>query len=227
MRYHARLYGHSRTSARAVCREAARSTSASADRRSLADRRLQPRHAPAPASRSRARQRALRSSSSTSRPLGSTRPASGRSWKSSAGSRREHGATVLLSTHLLDEVEEVCSRVLILNRGRVVCSRAPSSEVARRAAAPRSARAPRRLPTQVERAVKALAGASSIEAGGSSAYGLPGSLVCQRSAATASEATVNGGLRALADAGVPVARVRARGRTPERCLPRDDGGPLR
>ncbi|MEZ5079981.1 MAG: ABC transporter ATP-binding protein [Thermoleophilia bacterium] len=32
---------------------------------------------------------------------------------------RERGATVLLSTHLLAEVEEVCSRVLILDRGRV------------------------------------------------------------------------------------------------------------
>ena len=31
----------------------------------------------------------------------------------------ERGATVLLSTHLLAEVEETCSRVLILNRGRV------------------------------------------------------------------------------------------------------------
>ena len=32
----------------------------------------------------------------------------------------ERGATVLLSTHLLAEVEEVCTRVLILNRGRLV-----------------------------------------------------------------------------------------------------------
>jgi ABC-2 type transport system ATP-binding protein len=33
---------------------------------------------------------------------------------------RERAATVVLSTHLLAEVEEVCSRVLILNRGRLV-----------------------------------------------------------------------------------------------------------
>jgi ABC-2 type transport system ATP-binding protein len=33
---------------------------------------------------------------------------------------REHAATVILSTHLLAEVEEVCSRVLILNRGRLI-----------------------------------------------------------------------------------------------------------
>ena len=33
---------------------------------------------------------------------------------------RERGAAVLLSTHLLNEVEENCSHVLILNRGRVI-----------------------------------------------------------------------------------------------------------
>jgi len=33
---------------------------------------------------------------------------------------RQRGATVILSTHFLDEVEEVCSRVLILNHGTVI-----------------------------------------------------------------------------------------------------------
>jgi ABC-2 type transport system ATP-binding protein len=33
---------------------------------------------------------------------------------------QERGATVLLSTHLLAEVEQTCSRVLILNRGRLI-----------------------------------------------------------------------------------------------------------
>jgi ABC-2 type transport system ATP-binding protein len=51
----------------------------------------------------------------------------------------ERGATVLLSTHLLAEVEEVCSRVVILNRGRVAAE-GTVAEVARRAAAPRRAR---------------------------------------------------------------------------------------
>jgi ABC-2 type transport system ATP-binding protein len=50
----------------------------------------------------------------------------------------ERGATVLLSTHLLAEVEEVCSRVLILNHGRVIAD-GTVAEVARRAAAPRTA----------------------------------------------------------------------------------------
>jgi ABC-2 type transport system ATP-binding protein len=49
----------------------------------------------------------------------------------------ERGATVLLSTHLLAEVEETCSRVMILNRGHVV-AQGTVTEVARRAAAPRN-----------------------------------------------------------------------------------------
>jgi ABC-2 type transport system ATP-binding protein len=36
---------------------------------------------------------------------------------------RDRGATVVLSTHTLPDVEEVCTRVLILHRGRVVLSR--------------------------------------------------------------------------------------------------------
>ena len=55
----------------------------------------------------------------------------------------ERGVTVLLCTHLLDEVEQVCSDVLILNHGRVAAL-GPVGEVVRRAAAPRSARASHR-----------------------------------------------------------------------------------
>jgi ABC-2 type transport system ATP-binding protein len=51
----------------------------------------------------------------------------------------ERGATVLLSTNLLAEVEDVCSSVVILNRGKVVAE-GTVAEVARRAAAPRRAR---------------------------------------------------------------------------------------
>jgi ABC-2 type transport system ATP-binding protein len=46
------------------------------------------------------------------------------------------GATVVLSTHLLAEVEEVCGRVVILNRGRIVAD-GTVAEIARRAGAPR------------------------------------------------------------------------------------------
>lgn len=50
----------------------------------------------------------------------------------------ERGATVLISTHFLDEVEEVCSRVIILHRGAVVA--AGSLAEIQRQAAPRAAR---------------------------------------------------------------------------------------
>jgi ABC-2 type transport system ATP-binding protein len=69
----------------------------------------------------------------------------------------ERGATILLSTHLLAEVEETCSRVLILNRGRVAAL-GTVAEVAARAAAPRAARL--RIPAaDEERARLALADA--------------------------------------------------------------------
>lgn len=51
---------------------------------------------------------------------------------------RQHGVTVVLSTHLLAEVEAVCDQVLIINRGRVVAE-GTVAEVAARAAAPRQA----------------------------------------------------------------------------------------
>jgi ABC-2 type transport system ATP-binding protein len=49
---------------------------------------------------------------------------------------REHGVTVVLTTHMLAEVEQACDQVLILNRGRLV-AQGTVAEVARRAAAPR------------------------------------------------------------------------------------------
>src|SRR5256885_3703392 len=74
---------------------------------------------------------------------------------------RERGATVLLSTHLLSEVEEVCSRVLILNRGRVAAA-GTVSEIAQRAAAPRGARV-KVAAERVDDAIRVLAGAAGIE----------------------------------------------------------------
>jgi ABC-2 type transport system ATP-binding protein len=52
---------------------------------------------------------------------------------------QERGATILLCTHLLTEVEETCSHVLILNRGRVA-AQGTVSEITRLVAAPRSGR---------------------------------------------------------------------------------------
>jgi ABC-2 type transport system ATP-binding protein len=67
---------------------------------------------------------------------------------------RERGAAVLLSTHLLAEVEEICSRVLILNRGRVV-AHGTVADITRRAAAIRTA-AVRVAPEDAGRARAAL-----------------------------------------------------------------------
>lgn len=60
---------------------------------------------------------------------------------------RERGATVVLSTHVLAEVEDLCDRVVILNRGRVVAE-GSVEDVVRRAAAPRRARL--RIPRDLE-----------------------------------------------------------------------------
>jgi ABC-2 type transport system ATP-binding protein len=109
---------------------------------------------------------------------------------------RERGATVLLSTHLLAEVEEVCTRVLILNRGRIAAE-GTVAEVARRAAAPRSALL-RVLPERAGEAVRVLADAPGIEHV-ESTNGVPGSLT-----ATLVRSDGNEALRALAEAGVPV-----------------------
>jgi ABC-2 type transport system ATP-binding protein len=72
----------------------------------------------------------------------------------------ERGAAVLLSTHLLDEVQENCSHVLILNRARVVAT-GSVLEIVGRAAAPRRARI-RTAPEHVERALATLKGSGAV-----------------------------------------------------------------
>jgi ABC-2 type transport system ATP-binding protein len=73
---------------------------------------------------------------------------------------RERGATVVLSTHFLGEVEETCARVLILNRGRVIAE-GTVAEVTARAGAPRRARF--RVPAeQRDRALAILAQVSGL-----------------------------------------------------------------
>ena len=119
-------------------------------------------------------------SSSTSRRSASTRPASDRCCRRCGGSRAERGATVLLSTHLLAEVEETCSRVLILNRGRVVAE-GTVAEITRRAAAPRSATL-QVAPDQAERAAELLRAVAGVAAGARCPDDRPG---CSRSRSTA------------------------------------------
>jgi len=74
----------------------------------------------------------------------------------------ERGVAALLSSHLLAEVEENCSRVLILNRGRVVAA-GTVSDIVRRAAAPRSGRL-RVPPEHAERAAALLTAAPGVQA---------------------------------------------------------------
>ena len=107
----------------------------------------------------------------------------------------ERGATVLLSTHLLAEVEETCSRVLILNRGRVA-AQGTVAEVAARAAAPRSGwlRVP---PEETEPALRALAALEGVEA---AAGGQPGLITVRLKEGD----SMNAAVRAVVDAGIPL-----------------------
>jgi ABC-2 type transport system ATP-binding protein len=112
---------------------------------------------------------------------------------------RERGATVLLSTHLLAEVEETCTRVLILSRGRAVAD-GTVADVARRAAAPRSAlmRVPQERAGDAVRVLEAVDGWEVTVASDDRQGTIRATL-----AADAEEVAADG-LRALLSAGVPV-----------------------
>jgi ABC-2 type transport system ATP-binding protein len=120
------------------------------------------------------------------------------------GIARERGATVILSTHFLAEVEDTCSRVLILNRGRVVAE-GTVADVTRRAAAPRRARF--RVPAELrDRALQALARVPAL----ADMQPLDGRhdwlAVSLKDAAELSDAReyVSEAVRALADSEIPV-----------------------
>jgi ABC-2 type transport system ATP-binding protein len=199
LRYHARLYGHSRASTRVVAQALLEEVGLSDRRKSLI------------ATYSRGMRQRLgiaRALVNDPHVVFLVEPTLG---LDPAGQRQvlgnvrriasERGAAVLLSTHLLAEVEENCSRVLILNLGRVVAE-GTVSEVARRAAAPRSGRL-HVAPEHAARAAAALAASRVVkEIGG--ADGQPGWLTVLF--APAGEHTENGSpndaVRALLDAGV-------------------------
>jgi ABC-2 type transport system ATP-binding protein len=110
----------------------------------------------------------------------------------------ERGSTVILSTHLLAEVEEVCSSVVILNRGRVVAE-GTVSEIARRTAAPRRARV-RVAPHLTEIAAGALPNGGEIAA----VTMRPGELELTWAGEADPESMSAEALRRLLDAQVPV-----------------------
>ena len=115
---------------------------------------------------------------------------------------RERGATIILSTHFLDEVEEVCSRVIIMNRGDVIAE-GTVAEIKRKAA-PRSARV--RVPEEMrERALAALKQAPGVAAVGSADEGRAWLNVTFDPASMDSEQmAANGAVRSLLNADVPI-----------------------
>ena len=120
------------------------------------------------------------------------------------GIARERGATVVLSTHFLGEVEDACARVLILNRGRVVAE-GTVAEVTRRAAAPRRGRF--RVPAELrDRALATLAARARARGGAAArrASRLGGGEPGGRSADPGGQVKVSEAVRALADAGIPL-----------------------
>jgi ABC-2 type transport system ATP-binding protein len=115
------------------------------------------------------------------------------------GIARDRGVTVLLSTHVLADVEATCDRVIILNRGRIV-AQGTVAEVARRAAAPRRAvvRVP---PDTAARAVDVLGAAAGM---GARRNGQAGDLTLTLPAGEAPEVGASRALGLLLAAGVPV-----------------------
>jgi ABC-2 type transport system ATP-binding protein len=202
LRYHARLFGHSRESARAAAAELL-------DQVGLADRR---------ASLIAAYSRGMRQRLGIARALINDpqvvffdEPTLG---LDPAGQRqvlrlvesiaRERGATVVLSTHFLAEVEDTCSRVLILNRGRVVAE-GTVAEVTRRAAAPRRGRF--RVPAELrDRALATLAQVPGLT-DGQLLDGRPDWVAVSFAEAresAAAQAHLSQAVRALGEAGIPL-----------------------
>jgi ABC-2 type transport system ATP-binding protein len=111
------------------------------------------------------------------------------------------GATVVLSTHLLSEIEQVASRVLILDRGRVVTDDSVSG-ILRSATGPRRGElaVPPELLERASQAVRSVTGLSAEPTGER-----PGVLTLTV-AGTADQdgRQLNQALAAVLDAGVPV-----------------------
>jgi ABC-2 type transport system ATP-binding protein len=201
LRYYARLYGHSRESARALARELLGVVG-------LADRA---RSLISAYSRGMCQRLGLaRALLNDPKVVFLDEPTLG---LDPAGQRQvlvlvrrlaqERGVTVLLCTHLLAEVEDLCTRVLILHRGHVV-SDGTVSDVVRRAAAPRTARllVAETFVEQAARAVAQTAGIDRVEHGN----GQPGALTITLApeGERPGEDTMAKGLEAVLAARIPV-----------------------
>jgi len=116
---------------------------------------------------------------------------------------RERGVTVVLSTHVLADVEEACDQVIILNRGKIV-AQGSVAEVVRRATAQR--RAVFRVPPQSQaRALDLLTGPEGAAPGvGARVDGHPDRLIIALPAGIAPEVAAAGALGRLLSAGVAV-----------------------
>ena len=121
-------------------------------------------------------------------------------------------ATVVLSTHLLPEVEEVCSKVVILNRGRVVAS-GSVGEVISGALIKQSAQL--RVPLDlVERARNVLAGFTNLVVDQPAEQRDVLSLVVDRPGSETGPGSgdvMNAALAAITAAGIPVLRFELEG----------------
>ena len=124
----------------------------------------------------------------------------------------ERGVTAVLSTHFLAEVEQVCSRVLILSRGRLVAD-GTVAEIARHAAAPRRGRL-RVAPDLRDRAVAVLRAAPGVESAWPT-EARPDSVTVTLAEDPAMRRVppvrVDGATRALADAGIPLLALEVEG----------------
>jgi ABC-2 type transport system ATP-binding protein len=113
---------------------------------------------------------------------------------------REHGVTIVLSTHLLAEVEQACDQVLILNRGRIV-AHGTVAEVAQRFAAPR--RGLVKVPPALRSRALEVLGTSQMQAVASDGDH-PGELVLTMPTGMALDKAAFLALSRLLEAGVPV-----------------------
>jgi ABC-2 type transport system ATP-binding protein len=115
---------------------------------------------------------------------------------------RERGATIILSTHFLDEVEEVCSRVIIMNRGEVIAEGTVAD--IKRKAAPRTARV--RVSAEMQSKARTILQQTPGVAGVDESEGDLGwlTLTFRRDTTNDESAVANGAIRALLDANIPV-----------------------